>query len=71
MCDIRAASLHGDRPQSERTETLQCFRDGEYPVLVCTAVLGRGIDLPGVRMVVNFDMPNTVEEYIHQVYGVI
>ncbi|XP_071794111.1 probable ATP-dependent RNA helicase DDX59 [Asterias amurensis] len=66
-CDIRAASLHGDRPQSERTETLQCFRDGEYPVLVCTAVLGRGIDLPGVRMVVNFDMPNTVEEYIHQI----
>ncbi|XP_038078662.1 probable ATP-dependent RNA helicase DDX59 isoform X2 [Patiria miniata] len=67
MCDIHAASLHGDRPQSERTETLRAFREGEYPVLVCTAVLGRGIDLPGVKMVVNFDMPNTVEEYIHQI----
>ncbi|XP_022096173.1 probable ATP-dependent RNA helicase DDX59 isoform X2 [Acanthaster planci] len=67
MCDIHAVSLHGDRPQSERTETLRGFREGEYPVLVCTAVLGRGIDLPGVKMVVNFDMPTSVEEYIHQI----
>ncbi len=67
MCEISAVSLHGDKLQTERTAILQGFLSGEHPVIVCTGVLGRGIDLPGVTMVINFDMPSSVEEYIHQV----
>eukprot|EP00057_Strongylocentrotus_purpuratus_P013837 XP_011668311.1 PREDICTED: probable ATP-dependent RNA helicase DDX59 [Strongylocentrotus purpuratus] len=66
-CGVAVASLHGDKPQIQRNGILQRFRDGAYDVLVSTAVLGRGIDLPGVKMVINFDMPGTVEEYIHQI----
>ncbi|XP_041465090.1 probable ATP-dependent RNA helicase DDX59 isoform X1 [Lytechinus variegatus] len=66
-CGISVASLHGDKPQIQRNEILQKFKDGAHDVMISTAVLGRGIDLPGVKMVVNFDMPGTVEEYIHQI----
>ncbi|XP_063956097.1 probable ATP-dependent RNA helicase DDX59 isoform X2 [Lytechinus pictus] len=66
-CGISVASLHGDKPQIQRNEILQEFKDGAHDVMISTAVLGRGIDLPGVKMVVNFDMPGTVEEYIHQI----
>ncbi|XP_071504954.1 probable ATP-dependent RNA helicase DDX59 [Diadema antillarum] len=66
-CGLTVASIHGDKPQRERMEVLQHFKDKAYQVLVSTGVIGRGIDLPGVQMVINFDMPASVEDYIHQI----
>lgn len=48
---------------------LQGLLDGDYEVVISTGVLGRGLDLVNVRLVVNFDMPNTMDEYVHQVSG--
>jgi len=67
VCNLHCLSMHGDKSQSERSQVLESFLAGECPVLVCTALLGRGIDLPNVSQVINFDMPTSVEEYIHQV----
>ena len=46
---------------------LQGLLDGDFEVVISTGVLGRGLDLVNVRVVVNFDMPNTMDEYVHQV----
>uniref|UniRef100_A0A6P8HX19 RNA helicase n=1 Tax=Actinia tenebrosa TaxID=6105 RepID=A0A6P8HX19_ACTTE len=67
MCKIPCVAMHGDKKQEERTQILQSFISGEYPVIVCTGVLGRGVDLLNVKQVINFDMPASIEEYIHQV----
>lgn len=47
----------------------QGLLDGDFEVVISTGVLGRGLDLVNVRLVVNFDMPNTMDEYVHQVSG--
>ncbi|XP_068694300.1 probable ATP-dependent RNA helicase DDX59 [Montipora foliosa] len=67
VCGILCLPMHGDKSQTERSNTLESFQAGDCPVLVCTSLLGRGIDLPNVSQVINFDMPSSVEEYIHQV----
>jgi len=64
---ISAVSVHGDKSQTERSDILKSFIQGTYPVIVSTAVLGRGLDLLRVDMVVNFDMPPSIQEYIHQI----
>lgn len=46
---------------------LQGLLDGDFEVVISTGILGRGLDLVNVRLVVNFDMPNTMDEYVHQV----
>lgn len=46
---------------------LQGLLDGDFEVVISTGVLGRGLDLVNVKLVVNFDMPNTMDEYVHQV----
>lgn len=51
------------------TVCLQGLLDGDFEVVISTGVLGRGLDLVNVRLVVNFDMPNTMDEYVHQVSG--
>lgn len=51
----------------ERREIMQSFLAGEVPVVVATGVLGRGVDLLGVRQVIVFDMPNSIKEYVHQI----
>lgn len=66
-CNICCTSMHGDKVQSERTQILESFLAGEYKVLVCTGIMGRGLDLRCVKQVINFDMPSKVHEYIHQV----
>ena len=53
--------------QDQREEGLKGFRDGLYSVLVATDVAGRGIDVPDVAMVVNYDMPHTIENYTHRI----
>jgi ATP-dependent RNA helicase RhlE len=63
---IKAARIHGDCSQGQRTAALEGFRAGRYRVLVGTDVAGRGIDVQGISHVINYDMPNTVEEYVHR-----
>ena len=58
--DFGATSIHGDREQREREEALRDFRTGSHPVLVATSVAARGLDIPGVTHVINYDMPNEV-----------
>ena len=58
--------MHGDRSQSERVRALQGFREGQHRILVATDVAARGIDVPGIRHIVNFDLPETPEDYIHR-----
>jgi ATP-dependent RNA helicase RhlE len=64
---IAANALHGDKAQSHRTRTLNQFRDGSAEILVATDIAARGIDVDGIRMVVNFDVPTDPEVYVHRV----
>ncbi len=64
---IAAHAIHGDKAQSHRTRTLDAFRSGEAQVLVATDLAARGIDVDGIRMVVNFDVPTDPEVYVHRV----
>jgi ATP-dependent RNA helicase RhlE len=62
-----AQPLHSDRSQSQRREALDGFRRGRYRILIATDIAARGIDVPGIRRVINFDLPQTVEDYVHRV----
>ncbi|WP_396272827.1 DEAD/DEAH box helicase [Hyphomonas sp.] len=62
-----AAPIHGDLPQSVRTETLQRFRDGSLKLLVASDVAARGLDIPDVGQVFNFGPPPKDEDYIHRI----
>ena len=62
-----AGSIHGNKSQGQRERTLKAFRDGELKVLVATDVAARGIDIPGVRHVYNYDLPNVPENYVHRI----
>ncbi|XP_011365563.1 probable ATP-dependent RNA helicase DDX59 [Pteropus vampyrus] len=64
---LRSAAVHAEKPQAERTCVLEGLLDGGYEVVVSTGVLGRGLDLVSVTLVVNFDMPSSMDEYVHQV----
>ncbi|KAI7984269.1 DEAD-box ATP-dependent RNA helicase 41 [Camellia lanceoleosa] len=64
---VKAISIHGEKPMKEMREILRSFLVGEVPVIVATGVLGRGVDLLGVRQVIVFDMPNSIKEYVHQI----
>ncbi|GKV19036.1 hypothetical protein SLEP1_g29336 [Rubroshorea leprosula] len=64
---VKAFSIHGEKTMKERREIMRSFLVGEISVLVSTGVLGRGIDLFGVRQVIVFDMPNSIKEYVHQI----
>jgi len=58
--------IHSDRSQGQRTAALQGFRSGEHKVLVATDVAARGIDIPRIEHIINFNPPETVEDYIHR-----
>lgn len=60
-------SIHGDRSQREREDALASFKTGRTPILVATAVAARGLDIPNVKHVINFDLPSDVEEYVHRI----
>jgi ATP-dependent RNA helicase RhlE len=64
---FKAGSIHGNKSQNQRDRTLTEFRNAELDVLVATDVAARGIDIPGVRYVYNFDMPNVPENYVHRI----
>jgi ATP-dependent RNA helicase DDX3X len=62
-----ATSIHGDRTQRERETALQTFRQGRTPVLVATAVAARGLDIPNVTHVINYDLPSDIDDYVHRI----
>ena len=64
---VVAFAIHGDRSQSQRQRALEAFRDGRAPILVATDIAARGIDVPDVTHVVNFDVPNVPETYVHRI----
>jgi superfamily II DNA/RNA helicase len=64
---IYAAPLHGEISQSQRTERLAQFKDGGFDVLVTTDLAARGIDIPGLEVVVNYDLPRSPNDYVHRI----
>ncbi|MBK5254935.1 MAG: DEAD/DEAH box helicase [Vicinamibacteria bacterium] len=64
---VSSGRIHGDRSQSQRTETMRRFKEGKFAVLVATDIAARGIDVESLSHVVNFDIPPTHEDYIHRV----
>jgi ATP-dependent RNA helicase RhlE len=64
---VKAAAMHGDRTQNQRNQALAGFRDGRYRVLVATDVAARGIHVDSVAHVVNFDLPQAPQDFIHRV----
>ncbi len=64
---IIAQSIHGDKEQKSRTNVMQQFSDGTLKVMIATDVSARGIDIPNVEYVVNYDLPDVPENYVHRV----
>ncbi|MGI6460161.1 MAG: helicase-related protein [Candidatus Hydrogenedentales bacterium] len=64
---FKAKAIHGGRTQSQRDQAIDGFRKGRYKVLVATDVAARGLDVEGISHVVNFDIPNSPEDYIHRI----
>ncbi|HVE71672.1 MAG TPA: DEAD/DEAH box helicase [Thermoanaerobaculia bacterium] len=60
------ARIHADQSQNKRVSSLQTFREGQHRILVATDIAGRGIDIPGIEHIINFDIPENVEDYIHR-----
>lgn len=64
---IGAAAIHGNKSQGQRVRALATFRNGQTPVLVATDIAARGIDVDGIRLVVNYDLPHVPETYVHRI----
>ncbi|MBB3764856.1 DEAD/DEAH box helicase [Sphingomicrobium lutaoense] len=64
---IEAAAIHGNKSQPQREKALAAFREGSIRILVATDIAARGIDIPGVSHVVNFDLPNVADQYVHRI----
>ena len=65
--NFRSGVLHGGRSQDQREETLESFRCGDIQILVATDVAGRGLDIPDVSYVFNYDLPTKIENYCHRI----
>jgi len=63
----RAAEIHSDRTLSQRREALEGFKSGKYRILVATDVAARGIDVTGIELVINYDLPDDAESYVHRI----
>jgi len=64
---VPAARIHGDRTQGQRTQALDGFKRGKYRILVATDVAARGIDIDALSHVINFDLPGSMEDYVHRI----
>ncbi len=64
---IEAKAISGDVPQKKRMRMLKSFQDGDLPVLICTDVASRGLHVPGVSHVFNYDLPQDCEDYVHRI----
>ncbi|KAJ3599130.1 hypothetical protein NHX12_033093 [Muraenolepis orangiensis] len=67
VMELKTVAIHSDKTQWERNRILKGLLEGDFEVVISTGVLGRGLDLVNVRLVVNFDMPSNMDEYVHQV----
>lgn len=63
----QCVAIHGDLKQMDRERHLDSFRTGATPILVATAVAARGLDIPNVKHVINYDLPNDIDEYVHRI----
>lgn len=64
---LQAEAIHGNKSQNQRVRTLAAFKNGKTLVLIATDIAARGIDIPGVELVVNYDLPNVAESYVHRI----
>jgi ATP-dependent RNA helicase RhlE len=69
LCDanIKAEEIHGDISQSKRERTLLEFRSGVFSVLVATDIAARGLDIPSISHVINYDLPDSPQDYVHRI----
>ena len=66
-CDIPTAAIHGNKSQNARTRVLKDFKKGKTLVLIATDLAARGIDVDGISHVINYDMPNDCDSYVHRI----
>jgi superfamily II DNA/RNA helicase len=64
---FKAVSIHGDKTQSNRQRALKAFKENTAQIMVATDVAARGLDIPNVTHVINFDLPSTYEDYVHRI----
>ncbi|KAK3856412.1 hypothetical protein Pcinc_037264 [Petrolisthes cinctipes] len=64
---VTAAAIHGGKDQEERSAAVQAFQRGDKDVLVATDVASKGLDFPGIKHVINYDMPDDIENYVHRI----
>jgi ATP-dependent RNA helicase RhlE len=64
---IPSITIHGEKDQGERSEAMKKFKDGNCQILIATDVSARGIDIPDVNYVINYDLPEKAENYVHRV----
>jgi ATP-dependent RNA helicase RhlE len=64
---IAAGAIHGNKSQAQRERAIAAFKSGDMPVLIATDIAARGIDIPGVSHVINFDLPEVPEQYVHRI----
>ncbi|KAL7647625.1 UNVERIFIED_CONTAM: hypothetical protein RMT77_001225 [Armadillidium vulgare] len=64
---VSAAAIHGGKDQEERSAAVEAFQKGEKDVLVATDVASKGLDFPGIQHVINYDMPDDIENYVHRI----
>ena len=67
QANIKAEAIHGNKSQNARQRTLKAFKEGKTPVLVATDIAARGIDVSDLSLVVNYDLPNVAETYVHRI----
>ena len=65
--NIEARTIHGDKEQKDRLAVMNAFKKGEFKILIATDVSARGIDIPNVQYVVNYDLPDKAENYVHRI----
>jgi ATP-dependent RNA helicase RhlE len=64
---LGARAIHADRSQKDRTDTIEAFRAGRVKVLVATDVAARGLDIEGIGLIVNYEVPRGLDSYVHRV----
>jgi ATP-dependent RNA helicase RhlE len=63
----RVAEIHSERTQAQRQEALNGFKSGKYRILIATDIAARGIDVKNIEVVINFDLPDNAEDYVHRI----
>lgn len=67
QADISSAAIHGNKSQTARQKALGDFKDGKLKILIATDIAARGIDVEDLSLVINFDLPNVPETYVHRI----